>query len=42
LGLAYQEGIGVPKDMSLARFWMEEAAKKGHQDAMDVCRKRGW
>lgn len=33
LGLMFMSGKGVVKDLTEARYWMEQAAKAGHPDA---------
>lgn len=33
LGIHYLLGLGVKKDISLAKYWYEKAAKRGHPDA---------
>ena len=42
LGECYENGYGVPQDVSKAKYWMEKAAKQGFVKAKEALEQLKW
>lgn len=39
IGLLYHNGLGVPRDLQITRYWLKKAADKGHKEAQIALEK---